>query len=105
MAPTPLKLDRRSIPATPRSRLARSSRWCADAQETPRTWPSMRGGIVVPHLAIIDAERWEAVQRVNEQSRQQPTGGPSNKYQGLAAPEGGSTVTLEHERGGSPRRS
>jgi len=40
-----------------------------------------RSGIVVPCPAIIDEELWDAVQRVNEQCRQQHTGRPSkNRY-------------------------
>jgi site-specific DNA recombinase len=39
-----------------------------------------RSGIVVPCPAIIDEETWNAVQRVTEQSRQQHTGRPSNRY-------------------------
>ena len=40
----------------------------------------MRSGIVVPCPAIIDEETRNAIERVNEQSRQQHTGRPSNKY-------------------------
>jgi site-specific DNA recombinase len=41
----------------------------------------MRSGVEVPCPAIIDEETWNAVQRVNEQSRRQHTGRPSkNKY-------------------------